>query len=64
MSASNTAGLEVPWGYVRARLASHWGCKPWEVDAAPKGEVAEALLIMSLDAKAEAARQTKPRKYG
>jgi hypothetical protein len=54
----------VPWAYFRFRLAQHWGIPPWEVDAAPKGECQEALLILSLEARAEANRQKGPRKYG
>jgi hypothetical protein len=36
------------------------------VDAAPKGEIEEALLLMHLEAKAQRAReqQAKPRRYG
>jgi len=42
----------VPWRYVRARLAAHWGVPPWEVDAAPVDEVMEALTLMQIEAEA------------
>jgi len=59
LNADLRDGLPLPWAYLRAKLAERWGIPPWEVDAAPKGEIDTALTIMTLEARA-ARRRGKP----
>jgi hypothetical protein len=51
LRASNKAGLPVPWPYVRRLIARNWGCKPFEVDEAPHGEVELELQLMTIEGR-------------
>jgi hypothetical protein len=48
--------MPAPWGYVRYKLAQHWGVHPlvvdWTLENAP-GEVEEVLAIWAAEAQAE-----------
>lgn len=54
LTAPAGASRPVPWVYARAQLAARWGVPPWEVDEAPRDEVAVALDL--IDAEAQARR--------
>ena len=53
LKASNKAGMDVPWAYVRRAVARSWGVPPWEVDDAPYDEVLLEIKILNLEAEAE-----------
>lgn len=49
MKLKNKAGAELPYAYLRYKVAQHWGVPPWVVDEAPANEVAELTAILAID---------------
>lgn len=48
-----TAGMRVPWVYVRREIARSWGVPPWVVDEAPHDEVEMELRILKIEREAK-----------
>lgn len=49
LRASNKAGLDVPWVYVRRLIARAWHVPPWMVDEAPTDEIFLELKLLEIE---------------
>lgn len=48
-----TAGLKVPWIYIRSKVAERWGVPPWVVDESPIGELETTLTLMQIEGECQ-----------